>query len=126
MISRCYNPKNKRFADWGGRGITVCGEWRNDRTKFFAWALANGYMADLQIDRVENDEGYSPFNCRWITQQTNVSNTRKNRLLTWNSKTMTATSWARELGVTQQALQHRLSRDWSIERIFTQPFKGRV
>jgi hypothetical protein len=88
--------------------------------------LANGYMADLKIDRVENDEGYSPFNCRWITQQTNVSNTRKNRLLTWNSKTMTATSWARELGVTQQALQHRLSRDWSIERIFTQPFKGRV
>ena len=72
MKDRCYNPNNKRYADYGGRGITVCPEWRNDFVAFYNWALENGYdefapFGECTLDRANNNEGYFPFNCVWTT-----------------------------------------------------------
>ena len=78
MIARCYNPKDTNYARYGGRGITVCEEWRKDKQAFYDWALANGFKPELQIDRIDNDKGYSRENCRWATrsqQQLNKTNT---------------------------------------------------
>ena len=85
MKKRCTNPSVHNYHRYGGRGITVCDEWRNDFQAFYEWAMANGYdenapYMQCTIDRIDNDSGYSPDNCRWVdaaTQNRNKSSNRK-------------------------------------------------
>lgn len=74
MITRCTNNKDTHYHRYGGRGINVCSEWRNDFKDFYDWAMANGYKQGLTIDRINNDGNYEPSNCQWITM---AENTRK-------------------------------------------------
>jgi hypothetical protein len=76
MIQRCTNPNDKYFANYGGRGITICDEWNNDNKSFFDWALAHGWEEGLSIDRIDNGRGYEPANCRWATRPAQAQNTR--------------------------------------------------
>ena len=81
MKTRCYNPNNKRFKDYGGRGIVVCDEWKNDFSIFQKWALENGYDANAPfgqctIDRIDVNGNYEPSNCRWITMAAQQKNKR--------------------------------------------------
>lgn len=80
MKQRCYNPNNKNFKDYGGRGITVCEEWLNDVQAFYEWSMKNGYKEGLTIDRIDNDKGYSPDNCRWTTMKVQRKNQRKRKI----------------------------------------------
>lgn len=76
MKRRCYNKKYKQYKDWGGRGIKICEEWKNDPNKFIEWAINNGYNDKLCIDRINNDGDYEPSNCRWIIHRENSLNSR--------------------------------------------------
>lgn len=80
MRRRCHSPDDKAYPGWGGRGITVCEDWRNDFAAFAAWSLANGYSDNLEIDRENNDGNYEPSNCRWVSKQVNRQNTRRTKL----------------------------------------------
>lgn len=74
---RCNYPDNKSYKYYGARGIKMCPEWENDYSAFKKWALENGYEEGLTIDRKDNDKGYSPDNCRWVTRADNNRNKRK-------------------------------------------------
>ena len=74
--TRILNPKDKHYNDYGGRGITICDEWKNDFMSFYNWAILNGYSDELSIDRIDNDGNYEPSNCRWVTRTIQSRNQR--------------------------------------------------
>ena len=119
MINRCSNPSQKEYSRYGGRGITVCPEWRADFTAFQSWALQNGYADDLSIDRIDPDGNYCPKNCRWVTmkeQQRNKGNTRR---ITHKGDTLTLNQWAQKTGINAECIRDRLARGWTVERALT-------
>ena len=122
MKKRCYNPNSKSFSDYGGRGIEVCEEWKDDFQSFYKWAMANGYADDLTIDRIDVNGNYSPENCRWVDKLTQANNCRTNHYLTFNGKTQSIAEWARELGVSDSLIRQRIvTLGWSIEKALTEP-----
>ena len=112
MRDRCNNPKNKKFHRYGARGIKVCEEWLNDISLFIKWAKANGYHGHLQIDRINNDGGYYPKNCRWVTQKVNSRNTSRNRKIELNGKEKIMIEWSDDLGINYNKISDRLKRGW--------------
>jgi len=76
MMSRCYSKKATHYENYGGRGITVCEEWKDDKNSFFKWAFSNGYSPNLEIDRKKPDNNYSPATCRWVTETIQSQNVR--------------------------------------------------
>lgn len=110
MLDRCYNPKNASFANYGARGISVCDEWRNSRDAFITWALGAGHADGLSLDRIDNDVGYCPENCRWVSLREQLLNQRRNRIIEHKGMSMPLSLWAETLGMSADALQKRLSR----------------
>ena len=123
MLRRCNNPKDTAYERYGGRGITVCDEWKHDMAAFFSWAEGNGYSDDLEIDRIDNDAGYRPDNCRWVTARQNCNNRRGNRIIRFDEQSKTVSEWAREVGIDKCTITSRLKHGWSIERALSQPVK---
>ena len=122
MMKRCYREKDQRYNRYGARGITVCGEWRNDKTKFFEWALSNGYSEGLSLDRIDNDGNYCPENCRWVNSIIQANNRSTNKLVECKGETHTLAEWSRISGVPDNRISWRLKRGWDVEKsIFTPP-----
>lgn len=121
MKQRCYSENVPAYKFYGGRGITVCDEWRGSFDNFRDWALENGYREDLTIDRIDVDGPYSPENCRWITIEDQQSNRRDNHQITYNGETHTLTQWEKITGIKQPTIRRRLKKGWSIEKALTTP-----
>jgi transcriptional regulator with AAA-type ATPase domain len=127
MRRRCTDTKCVNFSRYGGKGITVCEEWRCNYKAFYDWAMANGYSDDLTIDRITNDGNYEPSNCRWATLKEQQNNRTYNKLLTYNGKTQNIKQWAEELGINYKTLWNRLvTYKWSIEKAFNKRRKNNV
>lgn len=117
MKDRCYNTNCKRFKDWGGRGIAVCSEWRNDFMSFYNWSMANGYKEGLTLDRIDNNGNYEPYNCRWITTKQQARNRRSNINYTINGVTRCILEWCEILGLNPKTVYQRIHYyNWTIER----------
>lgn len=128
MKQRCTNPKNTEYQNYGGRGITICEEWLNSYLKFREWAYANGYNENaphLQctIDRIDNNKGYSPDNCRWVDMKTQSNNKSTNHYITYNNETHTLAEWERLTGISRSVITCRIKRGWSVEKTFTTPVR---
>ena len=108
MKSRCYNENNPSFPHYGGRGIVLCNDWKNDFVAFNQWAMNNGYQDGLTIDRIDNNKGYFPENCRWVTQKIQNRNYSRNHLLTYNGETMCLADMAKKYGINRATLSLRL------------------
>lgn len=112
MKARCYNPNNNVYDLYGGRGIGVCDEWRNDYQKFKDWAVANGWRKDAKgmeqsIDRIDPNKDYSPENCRWTDASTQALNKRSAFLINVNGETHSITEWSRIRGVDPSVIRRR-------------------
>ena len=119
---RCTNPNYHSYADYGGRGITVCDEWL-EFEPFRDWALANGYRDDFTIDRIDSNGSYTPENSRWASMRTQQNNKRNNRKLTYNGITRTVPEWARITNIPVTAIYKRMKHNWPAERILTEKIR---
>lgn len=111
MRNRCNNPKCKRYADYGGRGITVCERWR-----LFANFLADmgeRPSCDHSIDRIDVNGNYEPGNCRWATATVQNNNTRRNIVVQYDGQSMTATQWSHLTGIPAKTIMTRIKSGWS-------------
>lgn len=115
MIARCNSPTDKDFGAYGGRGIAVCVRWRS-----FANFLADMRQrpSGLELDRIDNNKGYDPTNCRWVDRRAQCRNKRNNRLITFNGETLCLSAWAERVGVHPATLRWRL-RVWSLRSALT-------
>lgn len=126
MIARCYSAKNIRYANYGGKGVTVCKEWLDSFTAFYEWAMANGYSDNLTIDRKDTNGNYEPSNCRWATATEQMNNTTRNHYLEHDGKRLTIAQWAKETGISYAAINQRINKlHWSVERALTTPTQKR-
>lgn len=108
MNARCYCKNSLRFDSYGGRGITVCDEWKNSFEAFYDWAMANGYADDLTIDRIDVNGNYEPENCRWVSNLEQQNNRRNNVLIEYGCESHTIAEWERILGIKKGNLHHML------------------
>ena len=122
MKNRCLNPNYAKFYNYGGRGITVCEEWKNNFVTFYNWAMANGYTDELTIERTDVNGNYCPENCTWIPMEKQCDNKRNTVRLTYKGETHTLKEWAQITGIPYCTLRSRhSSKKWTVERMLTQP-----
>lgn len=117
MKSRCYNKNVKHYNDYGGRGIAVCDEWKDDFMSFYNWAMANGYDDTLTIDCIDVNGNYEPNNCRWADKKQQSRNRRNVKQITIDDKTHCLSEWCEILGLNSSTVRTRIySYDWDVKR----------
>lgn len=121
MVSRCCDPTDKGYKDYGGRGITVCDRWHD--VAFFVEDMGQPPKGAM-IERKNNSLGYSKDNCCWADRVTQNNNSRKNVLITYRGETLSRSQWEQKLGMKPALLRGRLRRGWSIERAIETPIDG--
>lgn len=127
MKRRCDNRKTDSYKLYGERGIKVCEEWKNSFEAFAEWSFQNGYSEekaarDCSIDRKNNNKGYEPSNCRWISQKEQARNRRNNHIIEYMGEKKTLKEWAEVLGINYGTLASRINRyNWSIKKAFETP-----
>lgn len=119
MRARCNSKTNNDYRHYGGRGIKISKDWEVFIN--FHRDMASSYSEGLEIDRIDNNRGYSKENCRWATRKEQVNNTRRCHLLTFKGKTLNITQWSEELNIPRSRLAARINEyGWSIERTLTE------
>ncbi len=118
MKNRCSNPKRPDYKNYGGRGISVCDEWRKDFMTFCKWAMNNGYQDNLTLDRIDVNGNYEPKNCRWVDMKTQARNRSNNIVVEYNGKKMTLAEVSEKSGITSKILYRRYSDGDRGERLF--------
>ena len=116
MKERCENKSYKSYENYGGRGVKVCNEWK-EFSVFYEWAMDNGYERGLSIDRIDNDGGYNPANCRWVKMRTQSRNRRTNVVLEYDGEKHCLADWAKILGINRNTIGWRYRNGWTVKEI---------
>ena len=125
MLNRCYKKTDKRYNNYGGRGIKVCSEWRKSFDNFFNWAIQNNYADNLTLDRIDVNGNYEPSNCRFATITEQCNNRRSNINITYQNQTKTLKEWCKEKNLKYSTIRTRIVElGWSIEDAFTKRVRG--
>jgi hypothetical protein len=123
-LARCHRTTHHAFADYGGRGISVCEEWRNDFLAFYR-DMIGSYAPGLTLERKNNMLGYSKSNCEWVDRKKQARNRRNNRVIATPSGLMLLSEAAELSGMGVSTLKHRVDTGWPLDRIFEKPDKAR-
>lgn len=128
MIYRCYNEKSTSYRFYGARGIAVCDQWKNDFMNFYNWAVDNGWVMGLQLDRIKSSGDYEPSNCRWATVIQQQRNKGSNKRLNFNGEMLTLKEISEKTGIPYSTLAQRYyTFKWPIEKLVLEPsHKNRV
>jgi hypothetical protein len=125
MIQRCHSPSHKQYALYGGRGIYVCDRWRKSFEAFFA-DMGKRHSPKHSLDRIDNDKGYAPGNCRWATQQTQSNNRGSNNFVDVDGQRMTLAEAIRLKGQRSNVVRQRLALGWTLERALNEEIVPRA
>lgn len=123
MKQRCYDTNCNTYSNYGGRGITICDEWKNDFKSFYDWSMGNGYREDLTIDRINVNGNYEPNNCRWCTALEQSNNRRSNHLVIYKGVEMTVKQLSELCNMKYHTLLGRLLKGWDVEYAVNQPIR---
>lgn len=123
MKTRCYNSNNKRYKNYGARGIIICDEWldkENGFMNFYNWAIKNGYQENLTIDRIDVNGNYKPNNCRWVNMKKQQNNRTNNMLIKYKNEIHTLQEWSEKLpnNISSSLLRYRILNGWDLDRAF--------
>lgn len=121
MRQRCSNPNWTDYHLYGGRGISVCSEWDKSFDVFKKWAINNSYKHNLSIDRIDNEKGYFPENCKWSTPKEQARNRRNSRILVYQKQSKTLAEWSEVIGLSSATIRKRIDAGWSINEAFKTP-----
>ena len=118
MKQRCLNKNAPDYAVYGGKGITICKQW----LKFINFYADMGDRpTGLTLERIDNEKGYKPNNCRWASRRDQSINRSITRWITFNGETLCVTDWARRYGLSKARLFQRLEAGWSIKKALITP-----
>lgn len=128
-LFRIWIEMNRRTRDftrntakyYAEKGIEVCKAWRESFKEFEKWSLENGYSEYLTIDRIDNDKGYSPENCRWVTHKVQSRNKSNNTYIVFGGQSKTLAEWGEESHISSDTISKRLKNGWSVEKALTTP-----
>lgn len=131
LLERCNNPKAQAFYNYGARGITVCDEWMEPvigTYRFLIWATKENYKRGLELDRIDNDKGYSPENCRFVDRKTNCRNRRSNRVYSIDGQVMSVAEINEKFGISlpKTVIFRRLNDGWDPISAVSIPSKRRL
>jgi len=118
---RCHDSNNPAYRDYGGRGIQMCSRWRDSFENFLA-DMGECPGDDFSIERIDNNAGYVPNNCRWATAKGQARNTRRNRILELDGKSLCLAEWVEITGIKRTTITQRLDAcGWTVEEALTTP-----
>lgn len=123
MLDRTERENSISYKNYGARNIKVCKEWKDSFQSFYEWSIANGYSDDLSIDRIDNDKGYSPDNCKWANKKEQALNRRTNHILEYKGEFKTIEEWASITGIEYGTLWNRINLGWDVEKALTEPIR---
>lgn len=125
MKSRCTDTNADQYKDYGGRGISVCDEWKSSYEAFRDWAIGSGYVDGLTLDRIDVNGDYNQSNCRWVNMKTQSNNKRNNRVVKYNGQSHTISEWSELTGIRKETLLYRINAGWDIHEAMTRkPIRG--
>lgn len=125
MRLRCLDPQHRAYPRYGGRGITICDRWKDSPENFVA-DMGPRPSPRHEIDRVDNDRGYEPDNCRWATRKTNSRNRRSNRMLTHRGETLALAEWCERLNIPRDTVRKRLESGWTVASALETPVREKA
>lgn len=121
MLYRCENPKHQAYKDYGARGIKVCEEW-HDFLVFKRWVKETKPSGNFSLDRIDNNKGYSPSNCRWANGKEQANNRRSNVMIEYQGEIHNLLEWSQILGFNYKNVHNRMHKlGWSFEKAINTP-----
>lgn len=118
MKSRCYNLKDKRYTNYGGREITICDSWLENYQQFKDWAIEQNYKDGLSIERIDVNKGYNPKNCKWIEIKEQANNKTNTVIIEYNNEKKSLRDFCIQYNLSYKAVYWRIKKGWDLDKVF--------
>lgn len=126
MMDRCVNKSRHNYYLYGGNGISVCDEWKDDFVEFYNWSIENGYSDELSIDRIDSKGNYEPNNCRWVNDEIQANNKKSTIMIDYKGEVKNLTEWCKEFELEYNTINRLMKRGLTFEQAMNKPKHMRI